>query len=168
MQSCLPENMALFVKDSAGEVKRVPLSHFSTMLNGEPDSPALSSVKVLGRNGWVELVSMSRRSLWEGEELFCVRTRSGQVALTGDHRIAVKRGTEDLIVPASDIGAGDAVMLFEQPALGKGARPIGEEPTFRPLGVLSVGRSVGYDGAVYQVETADHTLVANDFLTYTV
>ncbi len=168
MQSYLPENTALLIKDSAGEVKRVTLDYFDAMLNDKPDSPALNSVKVLGRDGWVETMSVSRRRLWEGEELLCVRTRSGQIALTGDHRIAVKRGVEDLVVPARDVGAGDAVMVFEQPALGKSARPVGEEPMFRPFGVLSVIRTVGYDGAVYQVETADHTLVANDFLTHTV
>ena len=168
MRSCLPENTALFVKDSACEVKRVTLDYFDALLNDEPDCPALGDVKVLGREGWVDLISVSRRRLWEGEELLCARTRSGQIALTGDHKIAVKRGMEDIIVPARDIGTGDAIMVFEQPALGKSARPIGETPVFRPFGVLSVIRTVGYDGYVYQVETADHTLVANDCLTHTV
>ena len=168
MHSCLPGNTALLIKDSAGEVKRVTLDHFDAMLNNEPDCPALGNVRVLGREGWVELISVSRRRLWEGEELLCVRTRSGQIALTGDHKIAVKRGVEDIVVPARDIGTGDAIVVFEQPALGKSARPIGEDPVFRPFGVLSVIRTVGYDGSVYQVETADHTLVANDFLTHTV
>jgi len=167
MHSCLPGNTALLIKDSAGEVKRVTLDHFDAMLNNEPDCPALGNVRVLGREGWVELISVSRRRLWEGEELLCVRTRSGQIALTGNHKIAVKRGVEDIIVPARDLGTGDAVMVFEQPALGKSARPVGEAPVFRPFGVLSVIRTVGYDGHVYQVETADHTLVANDFLTQT-
>ena len=167
MHSCLPGNTALLIKDSAGEVKRVTLDHFEAMLNNEPDCPALGNVRVLGREGWVELISVSRRRLWEGEELLCVRTRSGQIALTGNHKIAVKRGVEDIIVPARDLGTGDAVMVFEQPALGKSARPVGEAPVFRPFGVLSVIRTVGYDGHVYQVETADHTLVANDFLTQT-
>lgn len=168
MHSCLPENTALLIKECAGEVKRVMLDYFDAMLNDEPDCPALGDVKVLGREGWVDLISISRRRLWEGEELLCVRTRSGQIALTGDHKIAVKRGMGDIIVPARDIGTGDAIMVFEQPALGKSARPIGEAPVFRPFGVLSVIRTVGYDGYVYQVETADHTLVANDFLTHTV
>jgi hypothetical protein len=168
MQCCLPENTALLIKDSTGEVKRVTLDYFDAMLNDEPDGPALGSLKALGRDGWVELTSVSRRRLWEGEELLCVRTRSGQIALTGDHRIAVKRGMEDIVVPARDLGTGDAMMVFEQPALGKSARPIGEQPVFRPFGVLSVIRTVGYDGRMYQVETADHTLVANDFLTHTV
>ena len=88
--------------------------------------------------------------------------------MTGNHKIGEKRGVEDIIVPARDLGTGDAVMVFEQPALGKSARPIGEAPVFRPFGVLSVIRTVGYDGHVYQVETADRTLVANDFLTHTV
>ena len=167
MHSCLPENTALLIKDSAGEVKRVTLEYFDAMLDDEPDCPALGDVKVLGREGWVELISISRRRLWEGEELLCVRTRSGQIALTGNHKIAVKRGVEDIIVPARDLGTGDAVMVFEQPALGKSARPVGEAPVFRPFGVLSVIRTVGYDGHVYRVETADHTLVANDFLTQT-
>lgn len=168
MQSCLPENTSLLIKDSTGEVKRVTLDYFDATLNDEPSCPALGSVKTLGRDGWVELTSMSRRRLWEGEEMLCVRTRSGQIALTGDHRIAVKRGMEDIIVPARDLGTGDAVMVFEQPALGKNARPAGVDPVFRPFGVLSVIRTVGYGGSVYQVETADHTLVANDFLTHTV
>ncbi len=167
MHSCLPDNTALLIKDSAGEIKRVTLDYFEAMLNDEPGCPALGNVRVLGREGWVELISVSRRRLWEGEELLCVRTRSGQIALTGDHRIAVKRGVEDIVVPARDLGTGDAVMVFEQPALGKSARPIGEAPVFRPFGVLSVIRTVGYDGYVYQVETADHTLVANDFLAQT-
>ena len=167
MHSCLPENTALLIKDSAGEIKRVTLDYFDAMLNDEPDCLALGDVKVLGRDGWVELISVSRRRLWEGEELLCVRTRSGQILLTGDHKIAVKRGVEDIIVPARDLGTGDAIMAFEQPPLGKSARPIGEALAFRPFGVLSVIRTVGYDGSVYQVETADHTLVANDFLTQT-
>ena len=168
MQSCLPENTAVLVKDSAGEVRRVTLDHFDAMLNDEPDCSALGNLRVLGRDGWVELTSVSRRRLWEGEELLCVRTRSGQISLTGDHKIAVKRGMEDVVVPARDLGAGDAIMAFEQPALGKSARPVGEDPVFRPFGVLSVIRTVGYDGSMYQVETSDHTLVANDFLTQTV
>ncbi|HON43485.1 MAG TPA: Hint domain-containing protein [Bacillota bacterium] len=168
MQSCLPENTELLIKDSAGEVSRVTLAYFDAMLDDEQGGPALSRVRVLGRRGWVEFISISRRRLWEGEELLCVRTRSGQIATTCDHRIAVKRGLEDIVVPARDLGTGDALMVFEQPALGKSARPIGEDPVFRPFGVLSVIRTVGYDGSVYQVETADHTLVANDFLMHTV
>lgn len=168
MHSCLPENTVLLIKDSTGEVRRMTLCYFDGMLDGEPDYPALESVKVLGRSGWTEFVSVSRRRLWEGEELFCIRTRSGHVTLTGDHEMAVKRGMDDLVVAAKDIGTGDAAMMFEQPALGKSARPVGEAPIFRPLGVLSVIRSAGYGGAVYQVETADHSLVASGFLTHTV
>ena len=55
MHSCLPENTALLIKDSAGEIKRVTLDYFDAMLNDEPDCPALGNVKVLGREGWVEL-----------------------------------------------------------------------------------------------------------------
>lgn len=167
MQNCLPENTVLLIKDSTGEVRRVTLDYFDPMFDEKPDPPALDSVKVLGRNGWTELVSIGRRRLWEGEELLSIRTRSGQVTLTSGHELAVKRGTDDLVVAAKDVGAGDAVLMLELPALGKNARPVGETPVFRPFGVLSVIRSAGYGGAVYRVETADQTLVASDFLTHT-
>lgn len=164
MQHCLTQETIIMIRDAAGEVRTEPLSFFDPLLAGEPDDSRLSQYLLLSRSGWSAIEAVSRRRLWENEQLYHIMTRSGRISLTGDHSLPVKRGIEELSVPASQVKAGDALLMLEQPRLGKKAPPLGEDPSFRAFGVLSVTRETGYEGNVYQVETADGTFVANGFL----
>lgn len=166
MQGCVSEDTAVFLKDKTGEVLEVTLAFFNVLLDADCGQADLGDYRILSRSGWTELLSVARRNLWEGEHICHLRTRLGYVSLTGEHKLSVRRGVEDVVVPANTVKAGDALLMLEKPKLGKNAPPIGEQLSFRTLGVLSTNLSTGFGGYVYRLETGDGMFVANGFLVH--
>jgi hypothetical protein len=166
MQGCVSEDTAVFLKNEAGEVLEVNLAFFDALLDADSSEADLGDYRILSRSGWTELLSVARRSLWEGEQLCHLRTRLGHISTTGEHKLLVTRGVEDVVVPANTVKAGDALLMLERPKLGKNALPIGEHLKFRTLGVLSTTLSTGFEGHVYRLETGDGMFVANGFLMH--
>ncbi len=166
MQGCVSEDTTVFLKDSAGRILEVALVFFNAMLDSDAGGDDLGEYKILGRSGWTDLLCVARRNLWEGEQLCHIRTRLGRILLTGEHELYVRRGPVDVVVAANDVKAGDALLMLERPRLGKDAPPLGEEISFRTLGVLSATASTGFSGYVYQLQTGDGTFVADEFLVH--
>ncbi len=166
MQGCVSEDTTVFLKDKTGEVLEVTFAFFNALLDADPSGADLGEYRILSRSGWTELLSVARRNLWEGEQLCHLRTRLGRISLTGEHRLPVRRGVEDVVVQANTVQAGDALLMLERPKLGKNALPIGERLNFRTLGVLSASLSTGFGGYVYRLETGDGMFVANGFLMH--
>lgn len=161
MDSCLIQDSIVYIKDSAGAVTERTLAMLEPILDADDGVEQLVGYQVLCRTGWTKFSAVLRRKLWETEPLYQIKTRSGQVTLTGQHTLPVRRGMEELIVPASAVRAGDSLLVLDKPRLSKKAPPIGEEMAFRPYGVLECRKSTGYEGRVYQIDTEDGTLVAN-------
>lgn len=166
MQGCVTEDAVVFLKANTGEVSEVTLSFFNDMLDSDANGDRLGNYEILSGSGWTDLISVGRRNLWEGEQLCHIRTRLGHILLTEEHKLPVRRGVEDVVVPARSVRAGDALHMLERPRLSKDAPPLGEQLTYRTLGVLSTSLSADFAGYIYQVETGDGMFVANGFLVH--
>jgi hypothetical protein len=162
--SCLIQDSVVYIRDSSGAVSEQTLAMLEPMLDADDGVQQLSKYQVLCRTGWTQFGAVLRRKLWEVEPLCQIKTRSGQVSLTGQHTLPVRRGMEELVVPASAVRAGDSLLVLDKPKLGKKAPPLGEQMAFRPYGVLESRKYTGYEGNVYQVDTEDGTLVVNGLL----
>jgi hypothetical protein len=166
VNSCLLNDTVLYVKDSAGQVFEATLDLLERVLDADSNEVDIGQYRFLCRTGWTTTEAVLRRMLWEGEPLYQIRTRAGLLNLTGQQPLPVVRGLEEKVVLAKDVRAGDSLLVLEKPKLGKKAPPLGESMSFRPFGVLEVRKSSGYQGRVYQLETAEGTLVANDHLVH--
>ncbi|MEA4882914.1 MAG: Hint domain-containing protein [Clostridia bacterium] len=164
MQCCLSQDTSIIIKDEEGQILHVNLGYFDPVIEEDSLEHSLSQFKVLTRAGWTELLSIGRRQLWEGEPLFHVKTRLGRLSLTGEQKLVVRRGVDEAILQAQELKAGDALLMRDPPKLGKKAPLVNLEAQYRAYGVLSVDRTTGYLGYIYEIDTEDHTLVANEFL----
>ncbi|MCR4425730.1 MAG: Hint domain-containing protein [Firmicutes bacterium] len=166
MFNCVPEDCSTILLRTAGEVLYVKFSFLNDLIEGRADSGKLEDLQILGRTGWTQIISVSRRKLWEGEPLFHVSTRSGKLSLTGEHRVALRRGGREVVLPVREIGAGDA-LLARPPSKIRGGKPVLDAGApLQAVGILSMERATGYTGYVYELETGDHWFFANDFLVH--
>lgn len=164
MNSCLIQDTIVYIRDSAGTISECTLEMLEPIVDADDGGEQLGHYQVLGRAGWTSFRAVLRRKLWETEPLYQIKTRSGQVSLTGQHTVPVRRGMEELTVAAASVRAGDSLLVLDKPRLGKKAPPLGQEMAFRPYGVLESRKYTGYDGSVYQIDTDAGTIVANGLL----
>lgn len=122
--TCVPDFEYTLIRDNQGNVQRVPFDFFNKLMTQhqrdvqQMDGYQLLSaagIQILGRTGWTKIKKVMRRTLAEGENLYCIKVRKGlPLHLTGEHKVPVLRDGKEVLLPVKEIQKGDSLFLAKQ------------------------------------------------------
>lgn len=164
-KACVAETEKVMILGEEEQIEVKPLQFFADLVEDEAVArDVLEKVKVFGRSGWTSIKSVHTRNLWENERVFRLKTMSATVILTGDQRLPVIRANRELVLRASEMRAGDAVLLLAPLGLKdhlKGEKL--ERSTIRQ-GIMGLEPAINYRGKLVGIETEDGSCCVNDVI----
>lgn len=117
--TCLSGDTKIKIKDKRGVISQVTINFFDDFFKEKPSQePELVTLYepyfILGRNGWTNLNSISRRTVSAKDNYYCLLTDKGSLKVTGTHRIPVITSNGDEVLKQVDnIKVGDKLLSID-------------------------------------------------------